>query len=67
MTAHAERDQIIFQKMKGLRRGMRIVAICATFLHRIVPELYLCNGTGYILMTVKTEFIPRLKESELII
>ena len=67
MTAYAECNQIVFQKMKGLRRGMRIMTIRATFLHRVVFESYLGNGTSYILMTVKTELVPCLQKDKLVL
>jgi len=67
MTAHAERNQIIFQKMKGLCRGMGIVAIRATFLHRVVFEFYLRKDTPHILMAVNTELIYCLQKNKLIL
>ena len=66
MTAHAERNQIVFQKMKGLRRGMRIVAIRATFLHRVVFKFYFRKGTPDILMAVNTELVPCLQKDKLV-
>jgi hypothetical protein len=67
VTAHAECNQIVFQKMEGLRRGMRIVAIRATFLHRVVFESCFGNGTVYILMTVKTELVSCLQKNKFIL
>ena len=67
VTAYAERNQIVFQKMKGLCRGMGIVAIRATFLHRVVFESCFGNGTVYILMTVKTELVSCLQKNKLVL
>jgi hypothetical protein len=67
MTADAESHQIIFQEMNCFARSVWIMTVDASFLHRIMLKFYFRNGTGNILVTVKTEFIPRLKEREPII
>jgi hypothetical protein len=67
MTVHAERNQIVFQKMKGLCRGMGIVAIRTAFLHRVVFEFYFCKDTPDILMAVNTELISCLQKNKLIL
>jgi hypothetical protein len=67
MTIHAERNQIIFQKMKGLCRGMRIVAIRAALLHRVMFEFYFRKGTPDILMAVNTELISCLQKNKFIL
>jgi len=67
MTVDAESGQTIFQEMVGFVRGMRIVAVDTSFLHRIMFKSYFGDGIADILMAVKTEFISRLEKVELII
>ena len=66
MTAHAESHQIIFEKMFSFSRGMRIVAIDTSFLHRVMLELYFGHSIANILVAIKAEFIPCLQKDEFI-
>jgi hypothetical protein len=58
----AERSKVIFQEMICVRRAVRIVAVQAPFLNRIVFELDLGEPVSHGFMTTETEFIPCLEQ-----
>ena len=67
MAADAKSNQIIFQEMVCFCRSVRVMAVDASFLYRSMFEFHFGNRTANLFMTVKTEFIPRLKEIKLVI
>jgi hypothetical protein len=66
MAAQAESDEIIFQKMFPFGRGMWIVAVDTSFLHRVMLEFYLGYYIANILMAIKTELVPCFQKNKLI-
>jgi hypothetical protein len=67
MAARAESDHIIFQKIFRFGGTMWIMAVNTAFLYRIVLEFCFCNGLSNILVTIKTEIVPRFEKDELIL
>ena len=66
MAVYTEGDQIIFQEMFSFGGSMGIVAVDASFLHRIMLEFYLGHCIANILMAIKTEFISCFQKNEFI-
>ena len=67
MTAHAEGDQFIFQKISFLGRTMGIVTANAPLVHRRMLKPCLSHGIADILMAIKTELVSRFQENKLIL
>ena len=53
--------------MRGLGRGMGIMAIRTAFLHWVVLEFYFCNDTPDLLMAVNTELISCPQKNKFIL
>ena len=66
MAARAESQHIIFQKVFGFSRAVWVMAIDASFLHRIMLVLCLGHSIANILVAIKTEFIPCFQKNEFV-
>ena len=66
MAACAESHHIIFQKIFRFGGTVWIMAVDASFLHRIMLELCFGYGIGNILMAIKTDFVPCFQKDKLV-
>ncbi len=66
MTACTEGQHIVFQKIFRLGGTVRIMAVDAPFVDRIMLELRFGHGIADILVAIETEFIPSFQKGKFV-
>ena len=67
VAAFAERRHLVFKESRGLRGPMRVVAVDAPFLHRVVLEFYLCNRVHLVFMAAVAQLVAAFEQIVLIV
>ena len=67
VAAFTERRHIVLKESRGLRGPMRVVAVDASFFHRVVLEFDLRNRVHLIFMAAVAQFVAALEQIVLVV
>jgi len=67
VAAFAERRHLVGKESRGLRGPVRVVAVDAPFLHRVVLEFDLCNRVHLVFMAAIAQLVAALEQIVLIV